>query len=309
MVAPGLYVLAGPTAAGKTGVAHQLAAELNARILSVDALHAYRGMNIGTAKPTPEELRAFEYAGVDFLDPWEINTAGAFRSQALAALRSEPGRIWIAAGGSGLYFHALLCGLPEDSCASHPEHRQHVQQVFDRDGLPGLQEWLRAAAPDRWAALADPRNPRRVMRALELALSGAAAPASAPRAIPDMVALDRDAAELRERIRERAGKMFREGLVEETRALMAVRPEWSVTARRAIGYAEAAAVALGELEIHEAVTRTAARTHAYARRQRTWLRTQCRTEWIPSGGGRTMAEIARDVREAWSRHGPFHFAS
>ena len=309
MMSPGLYVLAGPTATGKTGVAHHLAGLLHARILSVDALHAYRGMNIGTAKPAPDQLRVFGYAGVDYLNPGETNTAGAFRAQALAALRSEPGRTWIAVGGSGLYFHALMCGLPEDSRAPTPAIREHVQQVFERDGLPGLLARLHEAAPERWAALADPRNPRRVMRALELALAGAGAPDAAPRDVPDMVALDMEAAELRERIRARAEDMFREGLLDETRALMAAGPTWSPAARRAIGYAEATSVLSGALSPSEAVARTAARTRQYARRQRTWLRTQCRTQWIPAGGGRSMVEIARDVREAWSVHGPFRIAS
>ena len=302
---PGVYVLAGPTATGKTAIAHHLARECEARILSVDALHAYRGMDIGTAKPSPADRQRFGYAGVDFLDPEAANTAGAFRAHALAALRADPDRVWIAVGGSGLYFHALMCGLPDDSRAANPDLRAQVQAAYDRGGLDRVQAWLRAVAPRRWESLADPRNPRRVMRALELALSGAVEPSATGRVRPDLVAVDMEPDRLRGRIRARARAMFEEGLEDETRALISAHPDWSAPARRAIGYAEAAEVLGGTLTRDEAVERTATRTIQYARRQRTWLRNQGRTEWIQIAADDSLETVARAVLEAWRRHGTF----
>ncbi len=302
---PGVYVLAGPTATGKTAIAHHLAQECDARILSVDALHAYRGMDIGTAKPSPADRRRFGYAGVDYLDPEVANTAGAFRAHALAALRADPDRVWIAVGGSGLYFHALLCGLPEDSRAADPSIRAQVQAAYDRDGLDRVQAWLREVAPRRWESLADPRNPRRVMRALELALAGATVPTVSERVRPDLVAVDLEPGRLRVRIRERARAMFDGGLVDEARALMSAHTDASAAARRAIGYAEAAEVLTGALTRDEAIERTAARTAHYARRQRTWLRNQGRTEWIHIGADDSLGTVARAVLDAWRRHGTF----
>lgn len=308
-LAPGVYVLAGPTATGKTAVAHHLAASCHARILSVDALHAYRGMDIGTAKPCAADRERFQYAGIDYLEPEANNTAGAFRSHALAALGADPGRVWIAVGGSGLYFQALLCGLPEESQAADPHIRARVQREYESGGLERLHAWLREIGPARLDALKDPRNPRRVMRALELALSGAVEPQRAGGTLPDLIAVDMDPERLRERIRDRSRAMFDEGLVEETRALMSAHPDWSAVARKAIGYAEATEMLAGTATRSEAIERTAARTVQYARRQRTWLRHQSHTEWIRIGADDSLEAISRAVMEAWSRHGPFRITS
>jgi tRNA dimethylallyltransferase len=306
---PVIWALSGPTASGKTALAHRLADELSARILSVDAMQAYRGMDIGTAKPSPEERRRYGYAGLDHLDPSERNTAGRFVECARAALAADPGRTWIATGGTGLYFVALAGGLRE-AREVEPATRAAAAAMLERDGPGGLRAWLRARAPERWTALADPANPRRLLRAVEQALAGEPLPPAAgpPPIRPRVVVLRPDRAALRARIAARARAMFADGLVEEVRALRAAAPPWSDTAAHAIGYAEAAEVLDGRCSVEDAVARVAARTVQYARRQMTWFRNRFEPVWIDAASDADPETLVRAVRAAWERHGPFELA-
>jgi tRNA dimethylallyltransferase len=306
---PVIWALSGPTASGKTALAHRLADGLSARILSVDAMQAYRGMDIGTAKPSPEERRRYGYVGLDYLDPSERNTAGRFVECARAAMAADPGRVWVAAGGTGLYFLALAGGL-RGACEADPAMRAEATAMLERDGAEGLRAWLRARAPERWAAIADPANPRRLLRAVEQALAGEPPPPAGgpPPLRPRVVVLRPDRAALRARIAARARAMFDAGLVEEVRALRARAPAWSDTAAHAIGYAEATEVLDGRCSIEDAVARVSARTARYARRQMTWFRNRFDPLWIEAADDADPDTLARAVRAAWERHGPLDLA-
>lgn len=301
------WVLGGPTASGKTVVAHTLAEAMGAVILCADAMTVYRGLDIGTAKPDPALRARVPYYGLDLVDPDQSFSAGAFRQEARrAAARAESERRpLILVGGSGLYLAAVLKGLDESPPPS-PERRAYWEELWRRDGIKGLQRELLRLDPAAFAALADPRNPRRLIRALERAEAGIPPPASwknRPQR-PKIAALRLPSDALRRRIRARAAAMFRGGLLEEARAARARWAQWSRTAQRAIGYAEAFEVLDGRIPLEEAIDRTTARTWQLARRQMTWLRTQLDTAWVEITEEMSAEQAGELVRRRWETDGP-----
>ncbi len=238
----------------------------------------YRGMDIGTAKPTPAERAGLVYHGIDLVTPAESCSAGLYLKAADAALRSaaERGPGVLVVGGTGLYIDLLLHGLDGAQTPSVlPAVRARVQTLFESGGLAALHAEAERRRPGVLSLLADPENPRRVQRVLERLDMGldpvpARSPDAAPRAA-SIVVLDIPPALLAPRIVSRIDAMFRDGLLDEVRALLRAYPEWSSTAAAAIGYAEARAVLEGGLGIPEAAERIAIRTRQLAKRQRTWF--------------------------------------
>lgn len=306
--APSAYVLAGPTASGKTAVAHAVARARGWAVLSVDALQVYRGLDIGTAKPSAAEREGLIYGGLDYCDPDQTFSAGAYlRAVAAEWPRLAAAPAVIAAGGAGLYFRALIQGL--DAAPSHPELRREAEALLASGGVAALQAYVRDCAPALWAALRDPENPRRLLRAYERARLGDR-PKGAEAAIsrPTLVGLRLPPAELAQRIRARVLAMYDNGLLEEAAALRARFPALSATAMQAIGYREAFDVLDGRCSRAEAIERTIQRTRQYARRQMTWFRHQAVVDWVEAGGGRRLDDIVAEVCEKWERHDrtPFH---
>ncbi len=304
---PGWF-LVGPTASGKTAVAHLLALRLGADVLSADSMLVYRGMDIGTAKPDSAMLREVQYWGIDVLDPGESFSAGRFRELAFAAFQQtkEQGRSLIIAGGTGLYIKALTHGL-DRAIAPNQEVRAHLNQLYKEQGLEGLQNALRARSEEAFIGLADPRNPRRLIRAIERLDSGVSENHkdwSAQDTKPAMPGLAYPAAVLHERIRLRVEQMYEQGLLDETRRLMA-SGRWPLqTAAQAIGYAEAAAVLRGDLSEDEARAITARVTRRLAKRQMTWFRRQAHVVWIEVDSAMKAEQIADLVQGAWNQNGP-----
>ncbi len=304
------FFLVGPTATGKSAVAQTLAERLGWAVLSADSMLVYRGMDVGTAKPTAEERSRVRYGGVDLVDPDRDFSVWDYRQCALQFLEScwADGVDVIVAGGSGLYVRSLTDGLDSRATAV-PEDRRRWEALCRDRGVEALQEELRRCAPGRFAALADPRNPRRLIRSLEMAASegDVLAPVVPPRgrgASTPMVGLSLDSARLAERIEARASRMFSEGLPDETRRLCERWPEWSRTARQAIGYAEALELLAGRCTRGEAEAKCASRTRRLAKRQRTWFRHQASVAWVELDGGDRIGDTAARVQGEWERHGP-----
>lgn len=304
---PRVLPLVGPTASGKTDLAHRLADRLGARILSVDSMLVYRGMDIGTDKPTPEMLAGYGYAGVDLVAPDECCDVVRYLAAVRRALGS--GGLWIAVGGTGLYFRCLLEGLspmpPPD-----PALRAEAEATLREGGLPALQALVQRTAPAAWARLRDHQNPRRLIRALETALhggppAGAASWRSAP---PPVAGVLRSRDDLRRRIAERTARMFQRGLIEETEALLRAYPQWSPTARQAIGYREAMAVLDGRMTHEAAIAAVTKRTVQLARRQMTWFRRQAQVRWVPAAPDDDPASLANQIAAVWEKHGPVDVA-
>lgn len=277
-----LVVVGGPTATGKTGLAIALAERLLARgtpaeVVSADSRQVYRGLDIGTAKATPEERRRVVHHGLDLVDPDEPYSVADFRDHALAALADlgRRGGIGILAGGTGFWLRAVSAGIDTTALASDAAIRATIEVDLLRDGLGALATRLAALAPTL-AARTDLRNPRRVVRALEIATLRGDAPLPPPLGYPAPVLglqLVVEAVEHRRRIIDRARAQFAAGLVEEARALRE-RFDPSLPAFSAIGYRESWAHLDGTCTLEEAIALDAHRNIGFAKRQRTWFRGQ-----------------------------------
>ncbi len=285
---PPLVVLAGATATGKTPLAIALAEGLassgiTAEIISADSRQVYRGMDIGTAKATAAERARIPHHCLDLVDPDQPFSVADFSACAAAALAgiAERGAIAILAGGTGFYLRAVARGLAVDELPWDAEVRAAVEASLVAEGLPALVAELRRIAPSR-AATIDLRNPRRVVRAVEIARLRGDAPLPEPRGYGRPVlwlGLTVEPPVLRERIRARARGQFDAGLVEETRAL-AARYDPTLPSFSGIGYAESLAVIAGRLDIAEAIAEDARRNALFARRQATWFRREPDVGWL-----------------------------
>ena len=286
---PRLLCLAGATATGKSALAQYLAERHGAAILSADAMLVYRGMDIGTAKPTADERARVPYYGLDCVTPADPFSVAQWLERARAVPTDRP---IIAVGGTGLYFSARLRGLDETAPAD-PARRAELAAL----PLPELQARLAPhrdrLPPGDWA------NPRRLVRALEILESGRSLPdrwIAAPK--PPLLALTWPRPLLHERIVRRVQAMYRDGLLDETEALLRRHPVWSPTARGAIGYAEAADCLAGRCTREEAMERTIIRTRQLARRQETYLRHQFDVTWLPAVPGDTPETLAPRLLDA-----------
>ena len=310
-------LLVGCTASGKTAVANAIARETGTLVLSADSMLVYRGMDVGTAKPTAAELSGVELRGVDLADPDEPFSAGRWLEAARTAFAeaAAAGRSVIVAGGTGLYISALLRGL--DTQEADPVRRAELEAELKRDGVDAMLARIEAAKPGATAAV-DAKNPRRVLRLAEIVLDrshaeGAEDESHAEGAEDEshaegaegLVGLEFPTERSNERIGRRARSMFEGGLLDEARRLCERFPGFEKsTAGAGIGYAEALAALRGEISVEEAIERTAARTRRLAKKQRTWWRHQARVEWVRGPADEAdVARAARDVREAWRKHG------
>jgi len=277
-----LIVLGGPTATGKTGLSIALAEGLIARgipaeIISADSRQVYRGLDIGTAKATLGERHGIVHHGLDLVEPDQPYSVADFRSHALAALSALQARggIGILVGGTGFWLRAVMRGIDTDALPSDAGVRAAVEADLARAGVTPLAARLRDLAP-RLAAGTDLRNPRRVVRALEIATLQGDAQLPAPVGYPAPVLglqLVLEHSEHHRRIDARARAQFTAGLVEEARCLRE-RFDPALPAFSAIGYRESWAHLDGDLTLGQAVALDAARNEAFARRQRTWFRAE-----------------------------------
>lgn len=281
-----ILVIAGPTASGKSALAVELARRLGGEIVGADSQQLYRTLDVGTAKPTAAERAAVPHHLVDVADPGEGMDAARFVALADQAIGAIAGRgaLPVVVGGTGLYLRALLHGVVE-APGRDPALRARLEAEAAALGRPALHARLAEVDPAA-AARIRPNDLVRVVRALEIAAAGRrpselhAAHAFRPdryRALFLALAPPRPA--LHARIDARVEAMFRGGLLDEARALLA-RLGAPLPTRLPIGYAEAAAVVQGALPLHEAVRRVQAAHRQYARRQVVWLRREPGVEWL-----------------------------
>ena len=294
-------MVAGATATGKTKLGIALAQAIRgAEIVSADSRQVYRGMDIGTAKPTAQEQAAAPHHGIDLVDPDERFTAADYRTAALEALRgiAERGGIGLLVGGTGLYLRTIARGLPLGHGDSDPELRAQLDERLASEGLEPLVVELRSIDADGAGSI-DLRNPRRVVRALERAtLTGVAAPPE-PEGYPAPVTwlgLRLDEVEHRRRIEHRIDEHFKTGLLDEAERLRQRYPE-DLTAFSAMGYREAFDVLAGRTDLATAKATDVSRTWAYARRQRTWFRSEPGIDWLDAGEG--VRRAAHEALAPW----------
>jgi len=298
------FFLVGPTAVGKTEIAHRAALASGCEILSADAMAVYREMNIGTAKPSLTQRREVKYHGIDIVMPDEEFNVGMYCEYAADILGQQHDRPLLVVGGSGMYIKALTQGLDELPGADSAI-RERAEALIATGGIVALQEALQRKDAARYAKLADKNNPRRLVRAYELACCGAAQLQSWKAEAPArLVGLDMPREQLHARIATRVRKMFAEGLIAEAVGVLARCPNMSMTALQAIGYAEALAVARGELSEAEAVERVTVRTRRLAKRQLTWFRHQADVTWVKMDEHSDLDEVLREVQKYWDEYGP-----
>ncbi len=304
---PPAILLVGPTAAGKTDLAIALHERLDCELISVDSAMVYRGMDIGSAKPSPEELARAPHRLIDIRDPAESYSAAAFREDALREMReiTAAGRVPLLVGGTMMYLRQLLHGVA-NLPGSDPGLRAELEEQAHRHGLAALHEALARVDPVS-AARIHPNDPQRLMRALEVyRLSGRPLselwaeqrPETFPwRTLSIGLAPDNRAV-LHQRIARRFEAMLKGGFIEEVVALRA-RGDLSqdLPAMKSVGYRQVWEALDGDVDLESLRHRGIVATRQLAKRQLTWMRSWEKLEWVDSLGGDPLGDVLKLVRD------------
>lgn len=299
-----LLAVVGPTAVGKSAFAMRVAAEVGGEIVSADSRQVYRHMDIGTAKPPPGERARIPHHLVDIIDPGEDFSLALFlhlAKEAIAGVRARF-RVPIAVGGTGQYAIALLekWNIPE--VAPDTTLRQRLEQRAHDEGADVLYSEMARLDPDA-ARRIDPRNVRRVVRALEVLESGqklSARPAKAQPFDAFAIGLTLPRAELYARIDTRVDAMIAAGWVQEVESLLRMGYAPGLPSMSSLGYGELVRHLRGEWPLAEAVARIKTRTHRFARQQYAWFRlSDKRIRWFDARDDGLAAALAEAKR--WAR--------
>lgn len=292
----------GPTAVGKTALALELAPALGAEIISADSRQVYCGMDLGTAKPTLPERARVRHHLLDVVAPDEPFTLVDFLSQAHAAVRAARtrGSLPMLVGGTGLYVWAFVRGFDVPRVPPQPELRAALERRAREEGPLALHAELARLDPAS-ARRIDPRNVRRVVRALEVCQLAGRPPSERRRVPPPyrflILGLDAPRDELYRRIDRRVDGQMAAGLLDETRAL-AERYAWSLPSMSGLGYRQLGAYLRGECDLGGAVAQIKTQTHRFARQQYTWFRRDDPAiAWLAADG--TERRAAREAVMRW----------
>jgi tRNA dimethylallyltransferase len=302
MGGPRLIVIAGPTAAGKTPVALALAQQIPAEVVCADSRTLYRGMDIGTAKPTTQERDRVPHHLLDVARPDDVVTLAAYQRLALEAIDAirARGRLPLLVGGTGLYIRAVVDGLRIPPAA--PDwHLRAALEAEERAGGPGTLHRRLGEVDPAAAARIHPHNVRRIIRALEVHAKTGVSISVLQRSSPEvpsrgstrcgagdaedvlMIALTTDRARLYERIHRRIDHLLAAGLVEEVRQLLAAGYAKTLPALQGLGYKELLPHVAGTLSLAESRALLQRNTRRYAKRQLTWFRGDARYRWLEVG--------------------------
>lgn len=284
-----VIIILGPTGVGKTALSILIAKALRTEIISADSMQIYRQMDIGTAKPSAEELGAVPHHLIDVVSPAEAFSAGMFKERAEKVIDDlhAKGRIPLVVGGTGLYIRSLTAGLFEGPAADWPL-RDKLMEDEKVHGSGHLYKYLCEVDPAA-ARKIDPNDLRRTVRALEVSLkeekkiSECRESSTRPSGYDFIkIGLSRERDELYRMIEQRVDKMMEQGLLAETGRLLRTGP--GRTALQALGYREMIEHLNGRIELEEAVRLTKKRTKMYAKRQMTWFRKEPEINWVDITG-------------------------
>jgi tRNA dimethylallyltransferase len=277
-----VVAIVGPTASGKSALALRAAQRSGGEIVSADSRQVYRGMDVGTAKPTVAERQRVPHHCIDLVDPSEPYDAARYQRDGRAALAdiASRGKTAYVVGGTGLYVRALLDGLLLEAAPTDPELRATLERRAAAEGSATLHRELARIDPAA-AERVDARNARRVVRYLELAMLAGRVPQERDaRIAARRIGLDPPRAWLDERIGARVRHMVADGVLEETRRLVAAGVDQRLPSMTGHGYVHWAAHLRGELGLDAAIAATAKDVRAYSRRQMTWFRRDPDIRWV-----------------------------
>ena len=300
-----IICIAGPTASGKTALAVALAKELNGEVVSCDSMQVYKRMDIGTAKPTPEEMQGIPHHMIDVAEPWEDFSVSRYCEMSAPIVDDilSRGKTAVIAGGTGLYMDSLIRG---NAFAPFPATgvRERLEAQADTVGMEAMLSQLRSVDPDAAGRL-HLSDRKRILRALEVYLEtgetitehNRKTQAVPPRYSPLWLGLDfAQRSELYRRIDLRVSLMLEQGLVEEIQGLLADGIPEKATAMQAIGYKEFVDALDGRCTIEEAADQVRQSSRRYAKRQLTWFRRNKAIHWLIREAGDTGREILENAR-------------
>lgn len=295
-----LIAIAGPTASGKTALSIELSRRISGEVVSCDSMMVYRGMDIGTAKPTRAEMDGIPHHMIDVADPAENYSAARYRDEARAVIAdiASRGHMPIMCGGTGLYIDAVTRDMSFARTPADDELRTRLEKELNEQGAQAMHDRLSEIDPSTAARL-HANDTRRVLRALEIYYStGAPMSQSAERTGENrelydltLIALNMPRARLYDRINRRVDIMCAQGLFEEVQGLIANGLNRECTAMQALGYKEIAQALAGEVSREEAISNLKQRTRNYAKRQLSWLRRDTRVNWLDIDENDTAATL------------------
>ena len=301
-----IICLAGPTASGKTALAVSLAKELDGEVVSCDSMQVYRRMDIGTAKPTREEMEGIPHHMLDVADPTEDFSVSRYCALASPIVDDilARGKTAIIAGGTGLYMDALIRG---NDFAPYPStgRREELERIAQEQGIETVMEQLRSVDPESAARL-HLSDQKRIIRAMEVYLEtgetitehNLRTQQQPPKYEALWLGLDfQERKTLYDRIDLRVEIMLQMGLIDEIRSLLASGIPEKCTAMQAIGYKEFVAALRGECTIQEAAAQVQQSSRRYAKRQLTWFRRNSKMRWLVRQGGESSGEILAAARQ------------
>ena len=299
-----IICVAGPTASGKTALAVELAKLTGGEVVSCDSMQIYRGMDIGTAKPTQEEMQGIPHHMIDVADPREDFSVSRYCEMATPIVEDilARGKTAIIAGGTGLYMDSLIRG---NAFAPFPSTgmREKLERQADEEGMEAMQALLRSVDPESAARIHDRK---RLLRALEVYYEtgititehNRRTQLQPPRFSPLWLVLDfEDRAELYRRIDLRVELMLQNGLIPEIRRLLDAGIPPKCTAMQAIGYKEFVEVLAGNGTVADAAAQVQQSSRRYAKRQLTWFRRNAQMRWLIRGSGEGPEEILEKARQ------------
>lgn len=305
---PRVLAIGGPTASGKTSLSVELAKRLNGEVICVDSMQIYRGLDVGTAKVTEEEMQGVPHHLVGFLAPEEAFSVADFVSLADRCIRdiSARGKLPVLVGGTGLYMESLLCGLRFPEQKTDPAVRKELEEQAERLGADAMHEKLAKIDPE-YAATVHPNNVGRVLRALELfQVTGVTMTRQRAESKPAQPPYDsllfcigfEDRSALYQRIDRRVDLMLEQGIPQEAQLVYDHRDTYR-TAAQAIGYKEFFPYLCGESPLEPCVEKLKQASRNYAKRQLTWFRRMPQTIWLDGMRGNLEEQAWACIQQLW----------
>ena len=283
-----VIVICGPTASGKTALSIELAKRINGEIISADSMQIYKDMNIGTAKPTEEEMQGIEHYLLDFVSPDERYSVAQFKQDAKNAIKEilKKGKTPIIAGGTGLYVDSLIYEIEYNDIKFDEEYRKKLEDIAEKEGLEKLYEKAKKIDPEAIKKISE-NDKKRILRILEI--YNATGKNKTEQEIESrkkdveydykVFALYWDREELYNRINKRVDIMLEQGLIDEVKNIVK-KYEKFPTAMQGLGYKEVVEYLNNETTEEEMIEKIKMETRRYAKRQMTWFRKNKQTIWL-----------------------------